>query len=387
MASALVATAVTPVAAVAAIPGSTPAAAHGLAVAPAQADSVDHAPATVLGLDAEETAVGTRLTKALRRAFGDRGLGGGEEANLSELRLALGCRSDKPECLAGGGSMLRSRRLIYGSVHKFESGRWALDISILVVEPVELVAHETFKFEGVELAPARIDGLADRLVSQMLVGEVAVALGTPPPPPEADGENPVEPEPSESSESSEPKRDRKWVWQYQRPTPRWKWAGFGVSLGVGLVGAVGAITTSAWIAAGDDASWGFRPDLLEAAEQSLNNPNEFNQVDPAMAGDLCEYNRRDDDGEVLVSPGGGPGARDIGVGEVCNRGLDARLNSMAFTITAAIGLASTAVFTVLLFVHRKPEGKVARAWRRRGLQLGSSLVDRRGAGLSLRGRF
>ncbi|MCA9711915.1 MAG: hypothetical protein KDK70_39120, partial [Myxococcales bacterium] len=74
----------------AAAAASAQAAASGLA-APAEADA--RAPAAVLGLDAEEVTVGARLTRALRTAFAARGLGGGQEAGLPELRLALGCAS------------------------------------------------------------------------------------------------------------------------------------------------------------------------------------------------------------------------------------------------------------------------------------------------------
>lgn len=389
-----------PVMPVAAAPsGGTRIAAYEPASGPAEAGTADYAPASVLGLDAEETAPATRLTKALRRAFAARGLGGGEEANLSELRLALGCRADTPECLAGGGSMLRTRRLIYGSLHKFESGLWALDISILEVESATLAAHDTFKFQGEDLAPARIDRLAEEFVSRLLTDEILAtvpeaSVGGPPPPPEVNGDSPFEPEPSAEPEpssepgpSSEPSRGDRLVWGYQRPTPRWKWAGFGVSAGLGLIGVVGAATTAAWINADGDARWGFRPSLLDAAHDSLNNPNAFNRVDPAMPGDLCEYNRRDDNGELLMAADGGPGARDVGVGDVCNRGADMYTNFIAFSITAGIGLVSTTVFTILLFVHREPKGRVARAWRRRGLQLGSSPFATGGAGLQLGGRF
>lgn len=344
-----------------------------------------YAPATVLGLDAEQTAVGARLTTALRRAFAARGLGGGEEANLSELRLALGCRTDTPECLAGGGQLLRSRRLIYGSLHKFESGRWALDLSVLEVEAVEIAAHETFKIQGADLAPARIDRLAQDLVDRLLSDEfrstipefsAADASPPPPPPPQVEGGD------------SDSARDGKWEFGLQRPTPRWKWAGFGVSLGVGLVAVAGSIGTTVWIVAHDNNSFGFRPRLIEAANNSLRNPNPDNQVNPMTVDDICEYNVTNEDGSPLVADDTGiEGARNLGVANVCNLGEKVQTTNVVFNIVAGVGLLSTVVFTGLLLVHRKPRSPVARTWRRRDLRLGLGPTWGQGSALRLGGRF
>ena len=354
---------------------------------PGASGAEEHAPAVVLGLDAEEAEVGARLTLALRRAFAARGLAGGEEANLAEVRLALGCQIDKPECLAGGGPLLHSRRLIYGSLHKFESGRWALDISILEVEAVEISAHETFKLQGADLAPARIDQLAEELVDRLLPDELRVTTAdvsaeqAPPPPP---------PPSSSRVESDDSRRGRGGTLEFglQRPTPRWKWAGLGVSLGVGAIGAVGAIVTSVWITAREDSSFGFRPRLIEAANNSLRSPDPVNQVNPTLVEDICAYNRTNDSGDPLIVEGTSqPGVRNAGVDNVCRLGERVLTTQRAFSVVAGVGLLSTAIFTGVLLVHRKPDSQVARAWRRHGLRLGLSPTWGRGSALRLGGRF
>lgn len=349
----------------------------------------DHAPAVVLGLDAEEAEVGARLTLALRRAFAARGLAGGEEANLAEVRLALGCQIDRPECLAGGGELLRSRRLIYGSLHKFESGRWALDISILEVEAVEISAHETFKLQGADLVPARIDQLAEELVDRLLPDELRVTIPdvsaeqAPPPPPPPDG---VAGNSTSSRASSKSKRDREFEWGYQRPTPRWKWVNFGVSLGLTLATAGATIGTGAWLTASEARGWGFRHRLIEAANNSLRSPDPINRVSPT-ALDICEYNVTNDDGRPLLTADGEPGARNTGVDNVCRSGSQVQQAQIVLGIVTGVGLLRTAIFTVQLFVHRKPGSRVADAWRRRGLRLGLSPTWGRGSALRLGGRF
>src|SRR5688572_7237101 len=54
-------------------------------------------PASVLGLESEDAAAGEALTKSLRKAFAKRGLAGGQEMSLSELRLTMGCSGDDPK--------------------------------------------------------------------------------------------------------------------------------------------------------------------------------------------------------------------------------------------------------------------------------------------------
>src|SRR5690606_30899640 len=131
---------------------------------PARAEVPDpdaHAPAAVVGLDAEGSPPeAARLTQALRGAFARRGLSGGKEAHLSELRLVLGCRTDEPACLAGGGDVLQARRLIYGTLDPAPHGGWALELSVLEVESAEVTAQERFTLDAGALGSERIEQTA-----------------------------------------------------------------------------------------------------------------------------------------------------------------------------------------------------------------------------------
>ncbi len=337
----------------------------------------------VVGLDAQNVSVGSRMTKALRKAFAYRGMSGGDEANLSELRLALGCRSDAPACLAKGGEMLGARRLIYGSLSDGGKGSWELDLWIVQTEPAVVEEHQTFTLGNADLTPAQIDTTASRVVEQLLPSESAVA----------DVDSDVAPlgssEPLESEVESPPEEldgDKRLIWGPYRPRPGWKWAGFGVSTAVMAIGLGGYLGASIWLTADNI---GFRRKLLEEAEASLADDKDINDVPPTLPEgvNLCDYARArptDQDGTELGEPGQVRNARIV---KVCDDGDYARRIGTGLLITGLVGTVSTAVFTTLLFVHRSPNAAQARRRREHQLRMGLGSVRGRGATFELSGRF
>lgn len=343
------------------------------------------APAAVVGLDTDAPEQGAALTRALRKAFAARGLSGGEEVNLSELRLALGCKGSSPKCLAKGGSLVGARRLIYGTLRR-NGGAWALDVTLVEVDG-GAATSASLVLTTAELAADRIDRVAEE-VADRLAPDTAAATA----PAQGTGElavpSPQSTEPVEVPEydgGDEPTNDEagaaagKLRWGYVRPQPRWKWIGLGVSAGVTVATGAAAIGMTVWLTSNNG---GFREQLIDAANASLFDANPLNDVDPNLPGgvDLCDYARESTDPTMPDR------VRNAAVTKVCNDGDTMRRRQLATGITSAVGLVATAAFTVALLVHREPAR--ASTWRRHGLHVGVDPATR-GQGLSLRvaGRF
>jgi hypothetical protein len=347
------------------------------------------APAAVVGLDADAPEQGAVLTAALRRAFALRGLSGGKEANLSELRLALGCKRDTPECLARGGKLLDARRLIYGTLRRGKGG-WTLDVTLLEVEGGKTVTASSVPLVDADLEPARIDATADAIAERLAPEAAAAAapergwadLKSPPPPPPEPMLKPEEPR-DEGAAAAGGEGKLRWGWV--RPQPPWKWVGFGVGLGLAVPTLAATLGMGVWLTS---SRTGFRPKLLEVAAESLLDSNMNNDVDPASSDNLCaraEETPTNPDGSLVGEPGQ---VRNGKMAKLCRDADFVRRAQVGTAVVGAIGLATTAVFTVLLFVHREPATKTAKAWRRRGLHMGLDPAQR-GQGFALRvgGRF
>lgn len=356
-----------------------------LAIAAPPSSAGDTAPAVVVGLDADAPEQGAALTQALRRAFAARGLSGGEEVNLSELRLALGCKDSSPECLAKGGSLLRARRLIYGTLRRGELGAWSLEVTLVEAEG-GAATTKTRRLTDADFAADRIDAaasaIADRLVPDTAVSptpdQTTGGLATPPPPP------PPEPIDRSDDEDAEAPTGRvRWGWV--KPQPRWKWIGFGVGAGVTAAGFAPAIGMMAWLSS---RRGGFRAELLDAAEASLRDESQTNDVDPTLpAGiNLCEFARQRPTDENGVPLGIQGQVRNSDVVQVCNKGDAIRKGSVVASVVGGVGLATTVVFTILLFVHREPARRSS-AWRRHGMMVGLEPVRGEGVSLRMGGRF
>lgn len=250
------------------------------------------------------------------------------------------------------------------------------------------VTSASMSLAEADLAPEQIAATAETIAARLAPDTVIsntptqgqAGLAPPPPPPP--------PEPSfvedEGDDEDEDARAGKLRWGWQRPQPRWKLIGLGVSAGVTAVAAGATIGMGVWLTSKDV---GFREELLEAANASLTDENPSNDVDPNLPDgiNLCEYARSrpsDENGTPLGQPGE---VRNSAVVRVCGKGETIRKAQLATGIVAGVGLASTLVFTVLLFVHREPAR--ASAWRRHRLYVGADPVPGQGVSLRMGGRF
>ena len=333
----------------------------------------DDAPASVLGLDSKDGSAGKKLTSALRKAFANRGLSGGEEISLEEMRLTMGCTNDGVDCLAEGGRTLGVRRLIFGYLAP-TGGGYQLDIQILDVQAGTLEAQASMPVTKADLTDGTIDATAVKIVNELMPPTESDTVLPPRPDPLPEVE--IEPEPEEPED---PPREKSGIWVgLEKPTPRWKWIGFGTALGLTVAAAGVTIGTAVWITAKNDASFGFRPRLIEAANNSLRAPDTINQVSPTV-DDICEFNTTNEDGSPLLTETGEPGARNTGVDNVCRLGTHVRTTQIvAGAATGVFGL-TTLIFTGLLLIHqRKPTSD---AMLRRGLTLG--IMPRPEGGVSI----
>lgn len=349
----------------------------------------DQAPAAVLGLDCDDSQRGAALTQALKRAFAKRGMSGGKDANLTELRLALGCSSDDPSCLAAGGQTLGARRLIYGSLRLDDRGSWQVELNLLEVESAQVTSTSAVLTEA-DLESRFIDTTAERLAMTLVPDAGSdtpeAASGTlvespPPPPPSGDPGDAGAP-------ADEGKGKGKIVFGIQRPTPRWKWAGFGTSVGLLVVGGAATVGMGVWLTRQDG---GFRGQLLDAAEASLTDQNPLNDIDPNSPEgvNLCDYARERPTDPETGQPLGQEGqVRNHTVVAVCNQASDVRTAQVGAGIFTAIAGVSTLVFTGLLLIHRDSGTNkgAARRWRHHRMQLAVE-PGRGGLAVRLGGRF
>lgn len=317
----------------------------------------DEAPATVLGLDGKDSNANNNLTNALRKAFANRGLSGGEEISLEEMRLTMGCTNDEASCLAEGGKTLGVRRLVFGYLKPSGGGSYQLDIQILDVESGRLEAQASITVAKGDLASGEIDAKATAIVNELMPADQADSdLPARSDPLPETGPTQIEPE-----DEPPPPKEGGIYFGLEKPTPRWKWVGFGSMLGLTVLAGGATIGMGVWLTA---KSGGFRGKLIDTAAASLTDTNVLNDVDPNMSSgiNLCDYANENTD------PTQPERIRNTSVAKVCRQG-DAITTAVpiAGAATALFGV-TTLVFTGLLLVHkRKP---AAEAMLRHGVSLG-----------------
>jgi len=323
------------------------------------------APASVLGLDGKDDKAAEKLTAALRKAFANRGLSGGEEISLEELRLTMGCDNDGVACLSQGGRTLGVRRLVFGYLEP-TGGGYQLDIQILEVEGGKLESNASLQLSKADLSDKAIEQTATDVVNTLMPADTADAEIAPraDPLPEID-EPEIEPDPPE--EKKEP-RESKYEFGFDRPLPTWKKAGFATSLGLTVLAGGTTIGMAVYLRA---KSVGFRKKLLAMAEESVMDEKALNDVPTSLpeTTNLCDYAKArpvdPETGEPLGEPGQ---VRNAGIVRLCGDADDVRQAQLAAGISTAVFGAATIAFTVLMFVHkRKP---AAAAMRRHQVQLG-----------------
>lgn len=166
----------------------------------------------------------------------------------------------------------------------------------------------------------------------------------------------------------------KLAWgEVERPVPKWKIAGLATS-GVLFVGSTAA-TIGMTVANGPNGS--VRRDLLAAAEASLEDDKESNDVDPS-GSDLCAV------AQAAPDPSNPDQVANGAVTEICVRSDNLANAALGMAVVAGVSGVSTLVFGLLLNTHRVPKGAAA-ALRRH--QPSVAVVPGRGRGLSVAAGF
>ncbi|MBC8072492.1 MAG: hypothetical protein IAG13_29485 [Deltaproteobacteria bacterium] len=308
--------------------------------------------AAVLGLESEDAAAGEALTKALRKAFAKRGLSGGQEMSLLELRLTMGCDGDSPKCLAEGGKAIEARRLVYGYLRK-TGGSYQLKIYMLDVASAAVDRDATQPLSPADLSPGKIDATAAKIVAGMMPEE-----SDPEAIPET-GPEEVEPETTTAPEQADkPKPDRKYAWGKDRPVPTWKKAGVGVSAGLFVASLATAIGLTVALKVT------LRKRLLEEVDASQTDANPNNDIDRS-SDDLCAAARQTPMGEEDPKK-----VTNAAVTEVCNTADGVATGQLVAWIGTAVFGVATAAFVTVMFVHKRKPG--SSAWQRRSPTFGLS---------------
>lgn len=317
------------------------------AVTPVQA-APPPAKASVLSLEGDDPARASALSKALQSEFAARGVGGGRDMSLAELKLTMGC--DEPPsvaCLSSGGKTLGVDRMVYGSLTKTKSGGYALNLSLMEIGTATVQKTVNTELSAGALADGAVQATAKDLVVQMLGAE---------PPPE------VTPQPEQTPDQVGPRDDRKWVWgRYDAPT--WKKAGLAASAALTVVSLGVAIGTYIQI----KPNGKLYNELVDKATASTTDKDKTNDIDPHTRDDLCKLARAGDKNPDMA--------------KTCDKADGLAKASTAAFIATGVFAASTLVFTTLLFVH-KNKPAVARL-HRHGVTMG--VAPARGGGVMFGG--
>jgi hypothetical protein len=346
------------------------------------------APATMLELDGDDAALAGRLGQALRRAFAQRGLDDGRRESLAELRLAMGCAEDEPECLARGGRTLGVKTLTYGNLRRSKDG-YVLDMTMLAVDSAKVTSSVRLTLSAAELGSGSIDRTAERVVADLLDEEVVPAPVEPPPVP------PATPAPTATSPATAPVdapvpgpreggKGKIW-WGLEKPTPTWKWALLGTSIALVVGSTISVIATNV-------ATTRKRDELIDTANASLvdtygpGHPmegelNRMNDVNPMEVDDICAAAREHPPEDTMNQDS----VRNKSVVEVCNSGDALEKGVYASYGLLGVSLLSTLVFTGVLLIHRK-KGPAAHATARHRVRMSFS-PSLRGFGAAVTGRF
>ena len=306
----------------------------------------------VLGLDAENLEVGTRMTGALRRAVEASGLTLGGTATLSEVRLIGGCADNSEECLVSGALGVSGDQLLYGALVSRDDGSALLELSLLDVGQARVIASARLPLDQRALDADTVDETAAEALSMV------IAMPGPEPEPEPEPIAPV------ANPPDEPKGDKgKLIWGAYAPRPKWKKALLGASIGVTVLGAVGAAVMLARVPTLEE-------EVRAAAEASQGTEAEVD-VDHGSV-QICAQALSEPD------PVGQPGdVYNSAVGDPCRRGRRLVRFGTGMIVVGSLGLVGTAVSTTLLFVRRGPP-KNARV---------APEISPSYAGLNLRARF
>jgi hypothetical protein len=334
--------------------------------------------ASLLGLESDDAAAGAALTKALRKAAAKRGLSGGPDMSLVEMRLTMGCEGNAEACLTEGGKAIEVEQLVYGDLRK-TGGSYKVSLYLLDVGKGSIASNTTVPLSAADLSPDKIDATATKIIQSLLPKETDDEVL----PPTGDDTTPPEVEPDPDPQPEPEPRDRKYEWGLQKPIPKWKKVGLGVTAGVGGAAMIAGIAMQVVL------STKLRKDLLDEVDASadddgdgildvddMDDPStpmfdEANENNTISRGekDLCKAAR--------VSPMNDGNVTNAKVTEVCNVASGVQAGRTAAFVAGGVLLAGAVVFTILLFVHKK-KGGAAEAMHRRDLRIGATPMPRGG---------
>jgi len=292
---------------------------------------------TFLGLEGEGDSINA-LSDALRWDLNQRGRDDGNTMSLAELKLTMGCGDNDVPCLAQGGATLGSDELVFGSMTRTGSG-WTVRLESLNVGLGEINSSVERELSDAELSDAALSKTAASLLDALYKIKTTEADI---PPPSSDAIGPLEPADGEGPKLK-PKPEGALVWGPYSPRPTWKLAGVGVSAGLTLASLATAIGTT--IAISDNGP--IRKELIAAAERSLTDDKPSNNVDPATPGDLCPIARNAPD------PSRPDEVTNAEMTRICIKAENVAAAATFSWVATGVFALSTAVFTTLLFVHKK----------------------------------
>jgi len=322
-------------------------------------------PASVLGLDGDDTKASAALTGALRRAFETRGFSGGEEISLVEMRLTMGCDNLEPACMAEGGEALSVEKLVYGNLQTQGEGQYQLDLQLLDVTAGRVINQTSEPITADDLKPDTIDARALTIADTLLGIEEETG------PDEVD--TPVPATDPTGDKDDEPKEGKYWFGR-DKDGPGWKKAGLGVGLGLTVV-SIGL-------------GVGFGVVGIKKKEEEVTDAVIATEDNPAIAIDRTA--RQQDQNAICdaalenTDPNDPDAVYNEAVGTPCRAGRRFATVASAAWVGIGVGVATTAVFSVLLLVHKKKPG--AQAMKRHQLRLGAA-PSRGGAALSTSFKF
>jgi hypothetical protein len=325
------------------------------AVAPASAAPAGKA--SVLTLEGDDAPRTNALSKSLQSEFAARGVGGGRDMSLGELKLTMGC--DEPPsvaCLSGGGKTLGVDRMIYGTLTKTRGGAYSLNLSLMDVATATVQKVVNAELSAGALAEGAVQATAADLVTQML-GPVETVPAEVVPAPGPDDNKP---------ETQPQDNNKKWIWgRYDAPV--WKKAALGASAGLLVVSLAVGIGT--WVQIKPNGK--LYDDLVAAGKTSLTDKSDTNDVNPNMNGDMCTAARRSIKGGVVNGD----------MAKICNKADGLASAATGAFVATGVFAVSTAAFATLLFLHKNKPG-VARL-QRHGVTMG--MTPMRGGGAMIGG--
>ena len=312
---------------------------------------------SVLGLRSDNAKDGKELTKALRKAFADREMSGGQELTLEEVILTLDCSSERDTaCMTEAGRALETERLVYGTL---TAGTLVIDV--LDVTSGQIEANVEMPLDDIDLEPENMDATAADVVNSLYPQSDDPVIAAAP-----TADDSAEPT-DEGDDGSENSRDSSYVWGPYKPRPKWKKVGLGISATVMIAG----LTTG--VVAGVLGSVVYADRVEEARVAALATETRFDDLAPISDDEFDELTRAGKGNkacDVALIPATirDPGAREDAVinaevAEYCVNGKKLTTLANVGWGVFAVGAAATITFTILHFVHRD-EGPDADARRR-----------------------